>query len=118
MGLMLTGASIAVGLAGVQSCHFYLCLVLLGIGWNFGFVGASALVLQCHKTSERQSVQALNDFIVFGAVVLGSLASGGILNRYGWTVICALAFVPVLVAIPTLILSEHRVWRSIQERTS
>jgi hypothetical protein len=57
---MLTGASIVVGLAGVQLYHFYLCLVLLGIGWNFGFVGASTLVLQCHKTSERNSVQALN----------------------------------------------------------
>ncbi|MCY1420612.1 Riboflavin transporter RfnT [compost metagenome] len=118
VGLMLTGASIAVGLAGVQSYHFYLCLVLLGIGWNFGFVGASALVLQCHKTSERNSVQALNDFIVFGAMVLGSFASGGILNRYGWTVICALAFVPVLVAIATLMLSEHRVRYSTKERTS
>lgn len=118
MGLMLTGASVAVGLAGVQSYHFYLCLVLLGIGWNFGFVGASALVLQCHKTSERNSVQALNDFIVFGAMVLGSFASGGILNRYGWTVICALAFVPVLVAIATLMLSERRVRYSTQERTS
>jgi len=46
------------------------------------------------------------------AMVLGSFASGGILNRYGWNVICALAFVPVLVAIATLMLSEHRVWRS------
>ncbi|WP_421549168.1 MFS transporter [Pseudomonas sp. QD4] len=118
MELILTSASIAVGFAGMQSYHFYLCLVLLGFGWNFGFVGASALVLQCHKTSEKNSVRAFNDFIVLGAVVLGSFASGGILNRYGWTIICALAFVPVLVAISTLILSEHRGKYSTQERTS
>ena len=105
LGLLLTGASAAIGLSGVQPSHFYLSLTLLGMGWNFGFVGASALVLQCHTSSEKNRVQALNDFVVFGAMVLGSFASGGMLNRYGWGVICALAFIPLAIAMMTLLLS-------------
>lgn len=101
-GLLLTGASAAVGLAGVLPLHFYLSLMLLGIGWNFGFVGASALVLKCHEPSEKNRVQAFNDFVVFGSMVVGSFASGGMLNRYGWSVICALAFIPLAFALLTL----------------
>lgn len=105
LGLLLMGASAAVGLSGVQTSHFYLSLTLLGMGWNFGFVGASALVLECHKPSEKNRVQALNDFVVFGSMVLGSFASGGMLNRYGWGVICALAFIPLAVAVLTLLIN-------------
>ena len=49
-------------------------LILLGLGWNFGFVGASAMVLECHRPEERTRVQAFNDFAVFGSVALGSFA--------------------------------------------
>jgi MFS family permease len=108
MGLMFTGASAVVGMLGVQAYHFYLSLMLLGIGWNFGFVGASALVLQCHEPDERNRVQALNDFVVFGAMVLGSFASGGLLNRYGWKVICGLAFLPLVLGLGTLLIDRYR----------
>ena len=53
-----------------MSTHFWLTLILLGLGWNFGFVGASAMVLECHRPEERTRVQSLNDFIVFGTMAL------------------------------------------------
>lgn len=63
-GLLLTGLSILVGLLGVDIAHFWLTLILLGVGWNFGFIGASALVLECHRPEEKTPVQSLNDFVV------------------------------------------------------
>ena len=78
-GLALTGISAAIGLMGLDVAHFWVTLVLLGLGWNFGFVGASALVLECHRPEERTKVQSLNDFIIFGIMAVGSFASGGLL---------------------------------------
>ena len=102
VGFALTAASAAIGLTGVDVAHFWLTLILLGIGWNFGFVGASALVLECHRPEERTRVQSLNDFLVFGTMVLGSLSSGGLLTAYGWDVVLWVSFVPLAVAMATL----------------
>ena len=101
-GLALTAASAAVGLTGVDVAHFWLTLVLLGIGWNFGFVGASALVLECHRPEERTRVQSLNDFVVFGTMALGSLSSGGLLTAYGWDTVLWVSFFPLAVAVAAL----------------
>lgn len=101
-GLALTAASAAVGLTGVDVAHFWLTLILLGIGWNFGFVGASALVLECHRPEERTRVQSLNDFVVFGTMAFGSFLSGGLLTAYGWNTILWLSFIPLVAAIAAL----------------
>lgn len=101
-GLALTGLSAAVGLLGVDVAHFWLTLILLGLGWNFGFVGASALVLDCHRPEERTRVQSFNDFIVFGTVAVGSFLSGGLLTAYGWNTVLWLSFVPLAVAVVAL----------------
>lgn len=98
-GLALTAASAAVGLTGVDVAHFWLTLVLLGLGWNFGFVGASAMVLDCHAPEERARVQSLNDFLVFGTMAFGSFLSGGLLTSYGWTTVLWLSFVPLAAAV-------------------
>jgi MFS family permease len=98
VGLALLAGSAAVGLAGVEVAHFWLTLILLGLGWNFGFLGASALVLECHRPEERTRVQSLNDFIVFGTMALGSLASGGLLTAYGWDTVLWVSFVPIVLA--------------------
>lgn len=79
---------------------------MLGIGWNFGFAGASAMILDTHRPEERGRVQAINDFIVFGTVMIGSFLSGGVLATYGWYVVCWLAFPPVAIAIGTLVASR------------
>lgn len=97
-GLALTAASTAVGLAGIDVAHFWLTLILLGVGWNFGFVGASAMVLECHRPEERTRVQSLNDFIVFGTMAVGSFLSGGLLTTYGWNTVLWVAFAPLAVA--------------------
>jgi MFS family permease len=101
-GMALTAAAAAVGLLGIDASHFWLTLILLGIGWNFGFVGASALVLECHRPEEKARVQSLNDFVVFGTMVFGSFLSGGLLTAYGWDTVLWLSFSPILVAVLAL----------------
>ena len=103
-GLVLTGLSAAAGLVGVDVAHFWLTLILLGIGWNFGFVGASALVLECHRPEERTRVQSFNDFIVFGTMAIGSFASGGLLAAYDWDTVLWVSFLPLTMAIVALAL--------------
>jgi MFS family permease len=106
VGLALIAASAVVGLMDVALMNVWVALILLGVGWNFGFAGASALVLECHEPAERARVQGLNDFIVFGTMALGSFASGDLLARYGWEVVCWLMFPPVLIAVLTLIMTR------------
>ena len=101
-GLVLIAAAAAVGLTGVDVAHFWLSLILLGVGWNFGFLGASALVLECHRPEERTGVQSLNDFLVFGTMALGSFASGGLLATYGWDTVLWVSFAPLAVACAAL----------------
>jgi MFS family permease len=102
VGLALTAAAAAAGLLGQDVAHFWWSLVLLGVGWNFGFVGASALVLECHRPEERTRVQSLNDFVVFGTMAVGSFSSGGVLAHYGWDVVLWISFLPVLAAAAVL----------------
>jgi len=102
-GLSLTAASAAIGLQGVDVTHFWATLILVGVGWNFGFLGASALVLECHRPEERTSVQSLNDFLVFGTMTVGSLSSGTLLITSGWDAVLWVTFLPVAVAMLALV---------------
>lgn len=72
-GLLLTGLSVAVGLGGIDVMHLRGFLILLGVGWNFGFLCGSALVLECHRPEEKTRVQSLNDFVVFAGSTAGGL---------------------------------------------
>jgi hypothetical protein len=72
--------------------------VLLGVGWNFGFIGATNLVAECHRAQERNKVQAFNDFLIFGFMAVGSLSSGALLSSFGWAAVNALVFPVVLGA--------------------
>ena len=101
-GLAISALAAVAGLAGLTVWHFWASLVLLGLGWNFGFVGASAMVLDCYRPEERTRVQSLNDFAIFGSMVVGSFVSGGLLNSYGWEVVCLISFAPLLLAALTL----------------
>lgn len=102
-GLALTAISAGIGLAGVDVTHFWSTLIILGLGWNFGFVGASALVLECHRPEERTRVQSLNDFLVFGTMALGSFSSGSLLTSYGWNTVLLISFAPVALATVALV---------------
>ena len=63
--------------------NFFSALILLGIGWNFGFIGATAMLAESHTPEERGRAQGMNDMMVFGCVTLASLASGGLMNCSG-----------------------------------
>ena len=112
-GLALTGVSAAIGLAGVDVAHFWVTLILLGLGWNFGFVGASAMVLESHRAEEKTRVQTLNDFIVFGTMAVGSFSSGSLLTSHGWQVVLWVSFAPLLLAIVALGLAARRPAKSL-----
>ncbi|MFO1286404.1 MAG: MFS transporter [Rubrivivax sp.] len=107
-GLMLTGVAAAVGLTGIDVAHFWLTLILLGLGWNFGFVGASAMVLDCHRPEERTRVQSFNDFIVFGTMAVGSFTSGSLLAAYDWNTVLWVSYGPLAAAAAALWLAALR----------
>ena len=82
--------------------HFWATLIVLGVGWNLSFVGASALVLETHRPQERNKVQAFNDFLVFGMMAVGSFSSGQLLANYGWSAVNMVVFPPVLLGLAVL----------------
>ena len=99
--VILLGAGI-VALSGVTLGNFFGALILLGLGWNFGFIGATSMLAASHAPHERGVVQGMNDMIVFGMVTIASLSSGSLMNCSGgtavegWTAV-NLAMVPFLV---------------------
>lgn len=101
-GLMILAASGAVALTGVELEHFFIALVLLGIGWNFGFIGATTMLARSHSAAERGRIQGINDMIVFGGVTAASLSSGQLMNcsgsdaETGWQLV-NMAMLPFLV---------------------
>jgi MFS family permease len=108
LGLALEALAALIGLTGISVAHFWSALVVLGIGWNFGFVGASALVLETHASAERNKVQAFNDFLVFGTMAVGSFSSGQILANSGWSAVNLVVFPPVALALAALLLASRR----------
>lgn len=102
LGLIILAGAGAVALAGVELGNFFVALILLGLGWNFGFIGATTMLTTAYKPAERGRMQGLNDLIVFGAVTVASLASGGLMNCAGtdpvagWTAV-NVAMVPFLL---------------------
>jgi len=99
--IILLGAGV-VALSGVTLANFFVALILLGLGWNFGFIGATTMLAGAYRDSERGRVQGLNDMIVFGCVTMASLASGGLMNcsggdaQSGWQAV-NLAMAPFLM---------------------
>jgi MFS family permease len=83
-GLMLLAICAVVNLSGLTVGHFWIGLTLLGLGWNFAFIGASAIVTDCHRPSERNRVQGLNDTLIFSTTAVGSYLSGHLLAVFGW----------------------------------
>ncbi|MDX1785193.1 MFS transporter [Roseovarius sp. ZX-A-9] len=100
-GLVILGAAGFVALSGIEVENFFIALILLGLGWNFGFIGATSMLAGAHEPNERGRMQGLNDLLVFGGVTVASLASGGLMNcsggdaQTGWTAV-NLAMIPLL----------------------
>jgi predicted MFS family arabinose efflux permease len=97
VGLAILAASAFVDLAGTSVPIFWAGLVLLGLGWNFAFIGATSIITDCHSASERNKVQGLNDLLIFTTTALGSFLSGHLLATFGWDAVNILV-IPVAIA--------------------
>lgn len=106
-GFVILAACAVVALNGISVAHFWIALVLLGVGWNFGFLGATAMLTECYRPEERNTVQGWNDFILFGFVAFASFSSGGLLHLFGWDVINWL-LLPILAAAALFLLFRGR----------
>ena len=112
LGLVILAAAGMVALSGVELENFFIALVLLGIGWNFGFIGATSMLATAHSPEERGRVQGMNDALVFGCLTVASLASGGLMNcsggdvQTGWAAV-NIAMIPFLALAGTALI---RLW--------
>jgi MFS family permease len=102
IGLVILACAGLVAMQGVLLENFFGALILLGIGWNFGFIGATTMLTASHTIEERGRMQGMNDFLVFGGVTLASFSSGGLMNCSGGSVQAGwqsvnLAMLPFLV---------------------
>jgi predicted MFS family arabinose efflux permease len=98
VGLVLIIVTAFVGISGISVAHFWAALILLGLGWNFAFIGATTMVTACHRPEERTRVQAFNDFLIFGSMAVSSFSSGQLLEKFGWQAVNEVVFPTVLVA--------------------
>jgi MFS family permease len=102
-GIVLLLGHVAVALSGVEFLHFASALILLGVGWNFTYLGGTNLLTETYRPSEKSWAQGINDFTIFTTVVIASFASGALLHLFGWVGVNLLAL-PVLLAAGTMLL--------------
>ena len=98
VGAMLNVACIAVALSGVAVAHFWLSLVLLGVGWNFMYIGGTTLLTETYRPEEKAKAQGTNDLCIFVMMVISSLTSGMLVTGAGWERVNLFA-VPLLVVV-------------------
>ena len=107
-GFVLLIGHVALALSGVEFLHFLSGLVLLGVGWNFAFIGGTALLTQTYRPVERLRVQAVNEFSVFGLAALATLSAGWLYDRFGWGTLNFAVLPLLLVALIAAISIERR----------
>ncbi len=117
IGLAILTAAGCVAIAGVALPNFFGALILLGVGWNFGFIGATTMLTAAQRPEERGRLQGLNDLIVFGGVTLASFSSGGLMNcaggsvQTGWRMVNG-AMLPFIVAAAGAL-----IWLAVQPKS-
>ncbi|MBL1406753.1 MAG: MFS transporter [Rhizobiales bacterium] len=114
-GLLILAACAVIALQGIKLENFYIGLILLGLGWNFGFIGATAMLTETYEPHEKSKVQGANDFMLFGTVAIASFLSGLTLNddpsqNFGWDFINWIIFPVVGAALLSLL------WLRFKER--
>jgi MFS family permease len=113
--VILLGCAIVAHM-GIELWNFWLALVLLGVGWNFGFIGATAMVSETYTDAEKGKVSGLHDFLLFGSVAFGSLMSGAVYNTWGWEMLAWVMFPVIAVCLGALgwlwLLTRGRVARA------
>ena len=116
LGIAILAAAGMVALQGVELGNFFIALILLGLGWNFGFIGATTMLSGAHAPHERGRMQGLNDLLVFGGVTVASLASGGLMNCSGGTAVQGWAAVNYAM-VPFLALAGGSlIWLALRRR--
>lgn len=96
-GVLLILGQVLAALSGIEFLHFLSGLILLGVGWNFLFIGGTTLLTEACAPAERAKTQAAHDFLMFGAITIASFSSGSVLNVYGWRFV-NLSVIPFLLA--------------------
>jgi MFS family permease len=109
-GMLLESASVAVALTGLQVAHFWWALTLLGVGWNFLYIGGTTLLTECYRPSEKAKAQGMHDFLVFVITATSSFSSGLLINRSGWETL-NYAALPFLALIGAAI-----IWFALRQR--
>jgi MFS family permease len=115
--IMLVGAClliscVCINLAGTDFVNFVLALTLVGVGWNFLFVGATTLLTECCTPAEKAKTQGFNEFIVFGTIALGTLTSGTVQHAFGWSGV-NFAVIPMIGVVFGVTLWLRRIQRPI-----
>ena len=104
MGLLATSI---IGLQGHSFMHYWWALLVLGVGWNFLYVGGTTLLTYTYSMEERFSAQAVNEFLVFGTSATASLLAGTVMHFFGWTTLMWVP-IPILVAICIALLTVRK----------
>ena len=110
LGVVILGATVAVALQGHEYLHYAWSMVLLGVGWNFLFVGGTSLLVQSYRPRERFAAQGFNDFCVFGVAALGSLLAGSVVHLAGWEAVVWVSLPPLAAMAAALL------WLAIARR--
>jgi MFS family permease len=113
LNMMITGASLmlaclAVALSGIEIVQFWTALILLGVGWNFMFVGGTTLLTTTYTPPEKAKVQAINDLLIFATAALASLCSGILHHLIGWQAVSLSMIVPLLVTLGAILWLKRR----------
>ena len=111
IGMVLLAGASALAIAGVSLHHFYGALIILGIGWNFGFIGATTLLAQSLEPHERAKVQGFNDTALALSFTVASFSSGALVTSFSWEVV-ALAALPVLIVMLVLLVFLRKAGQS------
>jgi predicted MFS family arabinose efflux permease len=96
LGFALLLGHVLITLLGNEFLNFLSALILLGVGWNFAFIGGTTLLTQTYHPSEQLKVQAINEFSIFGLVAAATLSAGWLYDRFGWLTL-NLTVVPLLL---------------------
>ncbi len=118
LGIVILAGAGAVALAGTDLTNFFLALILLGLGWNFGFIGATTLLASSHSATERGRVQGMNDMIIFGCVTMASLASGGLMNCSGGNAVEGWTAVNIAMAPFLALAGGSLLWLALRRRAA
>jgi MFS family permease len=103
LGVALLFGHVLIALSGMEYLHFLSGLILLGVGWNFLFIGGTTLLTEAYRPSERAKVQAMHDFLMYIAISIATFSSGSLLNTFGWRAV-NFAVLPMLAIALLMIL--------------